>query len=206
MKWREELERRYPEVLPNICVSGLSLAKRTDDLLVAGFGAILNVSEETYECTLPLVYRHVLLVDSEYCNATEFMRAVETLDELLRAGHRVVVHCACGISRSPAVVASHAVRYRRGDLRLQREKYRGLRLPEEYEFHHQYLADPVLACREGLSREVFDDPVFRCIVMAFETMAFVRPEVYVRPGLWQGLFPQIRHGLETYEGGSRGRA
>ena len=195
------LESFYPPVFQGICVTSLALARNVDAVLGCDYTAILNVSETGYQhdTDRPLVYVQIPLADSERCDAGRFIEAVEALHELLRDGHRVVVHCEAGISRSPSVVGAYLVRRRLGDLLEAWSVKQCEPLPEEFLFYHSYLNDPDLACQEGLEPGLLRDRVFGNVVTAFRVMSFVRPEVYMRAGMWNALFPQIRGYLK--EGG-----
>ena len=77
-----------------------------------GFSAILNVAaQSSYEPPAGVEYRKVALTDDGGNDCDQLDRAVDTLHELVQQGHRVLVHCRQGVSRSPSVVAAYLSKY-----------------------------------------------------------------------------------------------
>ena len=55
-----------------------------------------------------LVYRNVPVNDFDDLDLKRRLPAcVEALDDLLKTGHRVYVHCTAGVTRSPTVIAAY---------------------------------------------------------------------------------------------------
>lgn len=77
-----------------------------------GFSAILNVAaQSSYEPPEGIEYRKIPLKDDGSNDCDEIDRAVDSLHELIDQGHRVLVHCRQGVSRSPLVVAAYLSKY-----------------------------------------------------------------------------------------------
>lgn len=77
-----------------------------------GFSAILNVAaQSSYEPPEGIEYRKIPLKDDGSNDCDEIDRAVDSLHELIQQGHRVLVHCRAGVSRSPSVVAAYLAKY-----------------------------------------------------------------------------------------------
>ncbi len=190
-------ESPYPQVFPRICISDFDTARHVDAVVAYGYTAVLNVSETDYGDVMNdrVEYQHIPLIDSADCDFTRFIDAVESLHHLLLAGHKVVVHCQAGISRSPAVTAAYLVRYRLEELLQLWGTAEPMPLPADFEYSHHFLDDPAQAALEGLPVCVLDDPVFAHVVTAFKVMALARQEIFLRPDLWGRLFPRIRNYL-----------
>jgi len=77
----------------------------------AGITAVLNVCFERedfpphreYERN-GVVYAKVPIIDGKENDILMLMAAVDVLYSLLKAGHKVLVHCGAGVSRSPTIV------------------------------------------------------------------------------------------------------
>ena len=64
-------------------------------------------SEETAEAAC-FVFRNVPVTDFDALDLKrQLPRCVMVLDELVVAGHRVYVHCAAGVTRSPTVIVAY---------------------------------------------------------------------------------------------------
>ena len=58
--------------------------------------------------TAGLVYRNVPVNDFDDVDLKRRLHAcVEALDDLLKTGHHVYVHCTAGVTRSPTVIAAY---------------------------------------------------------------------------------------------------
>jgi protein-tyrosine phosphatase len=75
---------------------------------------VLNCAEElTGSYMTPIEVYRVPLVDDETPAAeAQILTAAGKLEEWMRAGHTILVHCAAGISRSPTVVMAWLILYR----------------------------------------------------------------------------------------------
>jgi len=108
-------------VTPNLVVGPCPHDPDDYDQLVAGrITAILNLqSQDDFgERTLAdvegpaksagLVFRNVPVTDFDSLDLKRRLpECVRVLDELVRAGHRVYVHCTAGVTRSPTVIAAY---------------------------------------------------------------------------------------------------
>lgn len=76
----------------------------------AGITAVLNVAKDwgfsNYKDP-SINYYHVGLIDGSGNEQYEFDAAVHTLESILHDGHKVLVHCHAGVSRSPTIVATY---------------------------------------------------------------------------------------------------
>lgn len=56
--------------------------------------------------------------DSPYANiAYYFERTIDKIDEMLRRGNKVLVHCVAGVSRSTTIIIAFLMKYRQMSLR-----------------------------------------------------------------------------------------
>ncbi|SRR5208282_5760960 len=112
------------QILPNLCVGSFPKSPEDIDRLKKDFGitAVLNVQTDDDMAywgvnwhRLVSYYREsgieVRRVQVEDFNPGDLRRqlpeCVEVLDELLRQGHMVYVHCNMGINRSPSIVIAY---------------------------------------------------------------------------------------------------
>jgi protein-tyrosine phosphatase len=63
---------------------------------------------------------------------SKLAQAVVTLNDLIRAGHRVYVHCTAGVNRSPTVVIAYMHKYRGYDLKTAAKMVQDFRTCEPY--------------------------------------------------------------------------
>lgn len=114
------------EILPNqLYLSGCSPVT-SENLESLGIGAIVCALSEQEEKRMMAdrelpdhierIFVRLLDTDSSDISA-HFERAGQFVDDQLRNGNRVLVHCAAGISRSCSLVLSYLMRYHNYDLR-----------------------------------------------------------------------------------------
>jgi len=61
---------------------------------------------------------YVRLIDADFCDiSAHFDSAAQFIDDEIRSGGRVLVHCAAGISRSCTLLLAYLMKYRQFDLR-----------------------------------------------------------------------------------------
>lgn len=73
-----------------------------------GITAALSLAEDAcHEERDGILRTGVFLSDLHENPLSQYRKAVETIDRLLKEGHTVLIHCTAGISRSPAVVAGY---------------------------------------------------------------------------------------------------
>lgn len=111
-------------ILPDVYVGSCPLSADDLDRLRRGFGitAILNLqteddfdfwgidwpSLEAHALESGIKVRRVPVRDFDVDDLRRKLpEAVEALDDLLRAGHTVYVHCSAGINRSPSTVVAY---------------------------------------------------------------------------------------------------
>ena len=135
------------------------------------------------------------MIDSQECPFVEYIRAVEQLKKFVDEGHRTIVNCMAGISRSPSVVAGYLVRYRRKELIQRWKVLRKTPLSSEFLFFHSYLENKTHAFAEGISLDILENPIFRDCATAFKVMSYARDCVYMRPVLWNTLFASTQYYL-----------
>jgi len=114
------------EILPNaLYLSGCSPVT-SENLESLGITAVVCALSETEERrmmadrVLPdhVKRMHVRLVDSDSSDISSYFESAgQFIDGELRAGGRVLIHCAAGISRSATILLSFLMRYRNYDLR-----------------------------------------------------------------------------------------
>lgn len=93
-------------ITDNIFIGNSQDAKNKEVLEELGITACLNCAIDLdYACPVEH-YSKVGLTDGPADQREKFVEAMNELDILLESGHRVLVHCHCGVSRSVAVVAA----------------------------------------------------------------------------------------------------
>lgn len=95
------------KITENIFIGNADDAKSAPHITEAGITAVLN-------CAMDLDYQQraaftvkVGMIDGKGNKPTDLLTAVRMLETLLENGHRVLVHCHEGRSRSPVVVATY---------------------------------------------------------------------------------------------------
>jgi protein-tyrosine phosphatase len=114
----------FDQILPQLFVGSCPIDPADIDLLKTGFGvtAVLNLQtdedfaywginwqemEAEYR-RLAIELRRVPVQDFNREDLRQRLPAcVQSLDELLRAGHAVYVHCSGGVNRSPSTVVAY---------------------------------------------------------------------------------------------------
>ena len=110
----------FDQILPNLYVgSHPHTSDDIDELKAAGVDAVLNVQSDddcehlgidwsrlcAHYFALGLTTRRVQIQDFDDDDLRNRLpEAVRVLDELLKEGHTVFVHCSAGVNRSPSVV------------------------------------------------------------------------------------------------------
>jgi histidinol-phosphate aminotransferase len=83
----------------------IALGDYEDSINPEGVDAVLNVAAEA-AIVHELPYLHLNMRHSRPISRRDLNRALEFLAKQLSNGHRVLVHCDSGVSRSPAIVAA----------------------------------------------------------------------------------------------------
>ncbi len=100
-------------ITDNIFLGNAEDAQDEAQLKELGITAVLNVSRVEdnglagYKMVPGVLYKWIQLLDGPGNTKEQFLSAVTMLGELLAAGHKTLVHCRMGISRSPAIIACH---------------------------------------------------------------------------------------------------
>jgi len=114
------------EILPDrLYLSGCApvTSENLESLGVHAVVCALSENEERRmmaDRTLPVGVKkmYARLIDSDSSDISEYFDdAGRFIDEELRAGRRVLVHCAAGISRSSSLILAYLIKYRDYDLR-----------------------------------------------------------------------------------------
>ncbi|MDK2972475.1 MAG: dual specificity phosphatase 10 [Candidatus Sumerlaeota bacterium] len=180
----------YQQVLPGIGITNVLSASEIDKVVDHGYGACLNASEFDFEAdtTNRVAYRWTPLVDGTGNDIQDFIRAVETLHEFRSKGLVTLVNCYAGVSRSASIVATYMVKYEQENLKLLAQERLVEPPPLQFRALHGHLNDKALQGKHPHA----DDPLFDLLWKAFQCIAHVRPVVYMRPSMWEELFPQLR--------------
>lgn len=88
----------YAEVAPNLCIGGWSAARDFG----SEFDVIVNVAKDAPD----FGGYHFCLVDGPGNKQSEMDAAIACVEEQIRSGKRVLVHCVAGRSRSVTVTAA----------------------------------------------------------------------------------------------------
>lgn len=102
------------EISENLYLSSAFAAKNYDELHVRGITHILIIGiigQQEIECAFPdkFVYKNIALHDNETENiCAYFSDLIDWMSDVLaNQNHKILVHCAKGISRSPTVVIAY---------------------------------------------------------------------------------------------------
>lgn len=92
----------------SLWLGNASEARDLRGLFDAEIAAVVDVAWDEPPAQLPreLIYCRFRLVDSDGNSAAMLTVAVQTVVNLLSTGHRTLVACSAGMSRSPAVAAA----------------------------------------------------------------------------------------------------
>jgi len=108
----------YAVILPTLRVGPNPVDEQDfEELKELGITAILSLQsaedvapgrDRARAASLGLVHRNIAILDFDCEDLQKKLpRCVEILDELLKAGHSVYMHCTAGVSRSPTVAAAY---------------------------------------------------------------------------------------------------
>lgn len=108
--YEEDAWTGMDQITSHIWLGDSGAARDYNTLKKEGITATLNVAIDldTSDYYGPDVLRCKRgLIDGPGNEQADFDKAVQLLIELLAEGHKVLVHCHAGVSRSPSVVAAH---------------------------------------------------------------------------------------------------
>jgi hypothetical protein len=180
----------YEQVLPGIGITNVLSASEIDKVVANGYQACLNASEFDFgaDAADRVAYKWIPLVDGTGNDLKDFIAAVDALREFRSRGLVTLVNCYAGVSRSASIVAAYMVRHEPDTLRAIAEERLVNPPPLQFRALHGHLNDS-----EGHRRMPFTgDPCFDQLWKAFQCIAQVRPVVYLRPSMWEELFPLLR--------------
>jgi protein-tyrosine phosphatase len=130
---------RWNVVTPNVWIGRTLTRRESVEARAAGVTAVLDLTGELAE-PYPLRaidhYRNVPILDLTAPTRAQLDEAVAFVDQQVRAGRIVYVHCKAGYSRSAVVVAAYLIRAGHADspaaaLDLIRKRRRGIIVREE---------------------------------------------------------------------------
>lgn len=110
----QHIDTRYDinRVLPNLFIGNKKVAMNIEQLKSYGVTHIVNCAEELehiknkYDSKISCLW--IPLYDSEMENITEYIKkSVKFIDNAISNGHKVLVHCAAGISRSSSIIIAY---------------------------------------------------------------------------------------------------
>jgi len=94
-------------VISGASISTASWPKLAQDL---GITAVVNVRSEyqdVFTSPLPAAYLWLPIEDHTKPNSEQILLGVQFVDAAIRAGHKVLIHCGMGLSRSPTLAAAY---------------------------------------------------------------------------------------------------
>lgn len=103
------------EILPNLYIADYHTVKMATPLQQRGIDVIVNLI--SHKCTntnkTNFNYENFEIADTTTENLLKVIEEIILrIDNHIKAGHRVVVHCFKGISRAPAVVMAYLIKMR----------------------------------------------------------------------------------------------
>ena len=118
-KGREkEVTINYDEVIPEITVGSVPVTKVDMNLIKKeGFGALLDLctdqeNEARWAKERGIEFLSEYVHDGHTPTQAQYHRITEWIDEQIRAGRKVYIHCHAGAGRAPTVTTAYLVRYR----------------------------------------------------------------------------------------------
>jgi protein-tyrosine phosphatase len=100
------------EVYPNIFVGNISTSFNKEHLKNKGITHILSVIDgmgKTYPNDF--TYMNLKAIDNKECNLSQyFENSYQFINDAIRKGGKVYVHCICGVSRSVSVVIAYLIK------------------------------------------------------------------------------------------------
>lgn len=108
-------KRKMSRITNRIYIGNFADAQDTEMLMEKGITGILNVCQQKNNRVDEIEYVHIPLHDGQGNSLMEIVSAIDTLHSLLDRHKRVLVHCAHGIHRSPAIVALYLYEYGEGE-------------------------------------------------------------------------------------------
>ena len=115
MRYYARRSRRWDVVTPNIWIGRTLTRRESVEARVAGVTAVLDLTAELSD-PIPFRaigrYRNVPILDLTAPTPEQIAEAVAFLDEQVRGGEVVYVHCKAGYSRSAAIVSAYLLHAR----------------------------------------------------------------------------------------------
>lgn len=108
-------EHNLREVHTNLFISDMTIYKAVPILRSLNITNVLNLLSDEEDSHVSEVYRmegisfmHLPMYDRrDFKLNTVLPKAIDYIDRQLTSGHKILVHCAVGISRSPAIVIGY---------------------------------------------------------------------------------------------------
>jgi serine/threonine/tyrosine-interacting protein len=94
-------------VISGASISAASWSKLAQKLEIA---AVVNVRAEyqdMFTSPLPAAYLWLPIEDHTNPNPEQILPGVQFIDAAIRVGHKVLIHCGMGLSRSPTLAAAY---------------------------------------------------------------------------------------------------
>jgi protein-tyrosine phosphatase len=101
------------EIIPNLYLTSYYGATR-ENVIKKGVTLVVNSAQELPKQNFPGV-EYIKLILEDVPSAIihiHFDRIADKIDEHLKRGGRVMVHCVCGISRSTTLVIGYLIKYK----------------------------------------------------------------------------------------------
>ncbi|KAF2981201.1 hypothetical protein EK904_014552 [Melospiza melodia maxima] len=107
------------EILPFLYLGSAYHASKCEFLANLHITALLNVSRKSSESFKDqYCYKWIPVEDSHTADiSSHFQEAIDFIEQVRRAGGRILVHCEAGISRSPTICMAYLMKTRK--LRLE---------------------------------------------------------------------------------------
>ncbi len=88
------------------------LPSHLQELYSEGIRSIISLEGESDKTPIGMdVFLWLPLLDGTAPTMDQLRMGIRTIDELLRMGHKVFVHCRFGVGRAPTLVAAHFVKH-----------------------------------------------------------------------------------------------
>ncbi len=184
------------EVFSGLFVGDRRSARAVMENPAAGLAASICVHEEPENPPDPksgTEFYHIPLRDGMRCDPAAFLETVEIVAFHRALGHRTLVYCNAGCSRSPSVLAAYMGLYQGHAVKAMMARPIVRSIPAKFAFFHGWLSSDDLCEEDDLFPVEFrQDPLFQQCADAFRLMVLRDPDVYMNPGLWFSVFPAIR--------------
>ena len=94
------------KVTDRLYVSSLWVARNLTKANPEGITAVLNLTEVDYQENPDIIYMRMSIEDGQPISREMLFEILDYLRFIYENGHKILIHCAAGASRSPSIMAA----------------------------------------------------------------------------------------------------